>query len=64
MTVAAMWVITLIYLLISDTVTEHVLAWSQAGRIALVFVMLFPIGVMLGMFLPTGIDKARELAGM
>ena len=64
MTVAAMWVITSGYLLISDAVTEHVLAWSQAGRIALVMVMLFPIGVMLGMFLPTGIDKARELAGV
>ena len=64
MTVAAMWVTTLTYLLISDAVTDRVLAWSQAGRIALVFVMLFPIGVMLGMFLPTGIDRARELAGM
>ena len=64
MTVAAMWAITIVYLLISDTVTEQVLAWSQAGRIALVIVMLFPIGVMLGMFLPTGVDKARELAGV
>jgi hypothetical protein len=64
MTVVAMWAITLTYLLISDTVTDRVLAWSQAGRIALVIVMLFPIGVMLGMFLPTGIDRARELAGM
>ena len=64
MTVAAMWATTLTYLLISDAVTDRVLAWSQAGRIALVFVMLFPIGVMLGMFLPTGIDRARELAGM
>ena len=36
---------------------------EPGGRIALVFVMLFPIGVMLGMFLPTGIDRARELAG-
>ena len=63
-TVVAMWATTLTYLLISDTVTDRVLAWSQAGRIALVFVMLFPIGVMLGMFLPTGIDRARELAGM
>ncbi|HZB41770.1 MAG TPA: hypothetical protein VE487_12440, partial [Ilumatobacter sp.] len=64
MTVTAMWVITLIYLLISDAVTERVLAWSQPGRIALVIVMLFPIGVMLGMFLPTGVDRARQLAGI
>ena len=64
MTVTAMWVITLIYLLISDAVTERVLAWSEPGRIALVIVMLFPIGVMLGMFLPTGVDRARQLAGI
>jgi hypothetical protein len=63
-TAAAMWVITLTYLFISHTVTEHVLAWSQPARIALVIVMLFPIGVTLGMFLPTGIDKARDLAGV
>ena len=63
MTAAAMWVVTLLYLFISDAVTDQVLAWSEAGRIALVMVMLFPIGVMLGMFLPTGVDRARELAG-
>lgn len=63
-TVVAMWVITLTYLLVSDSVTDRVLAWSQGGRIALVIAMLFPIGVSLGMFLPTGVDKARELAGI
>ena len=25
--------------------------------------MLFPVGVLLGMFLPTGIDRARAMAG-
>jgi hypothetical protein len=64
MTAAAMWAITLTYLLISDAVTDRVLGWSQPGRIALVIVMLFPIGVMLGMFLPTGVDRAREMAGL
>ena len=57
-----MWVVTLIYLLISDSVTDQVLAWSEPARIALVIVMLFPVGVLLGMFLPTGIDAARSLA--
>ena len=28
----------------------------------LVVAMLFPVGVLLGMFLPTGIDQARALA--
>src|SRR5262245_13455807 len=64
MTVIAMWVVTAVYLLISDEVTDTVLAWTQPWRIALVTLMLFPIGVMLGMFLPTGIDKAREVAGV
>jgi hypothetical protein len=64
LTVTAMWMITLVYLLISDAVTDRVLAWSQAGRIALVIAMLFPIGVALGMFLPTGVDRARELSAV
>ena len=41
-TVAGMWLITIVYLLISDAVTERVLAWDQTWRIALVVVMLFP----------------------
>ena len=63
-TLAGMWLITIVYLLISDAVTERVLAWDQTWRIALVVVMLFPVGVMLGMFLPTGIDRARAMAAV
>lgn len=62
LTVVAMWVVTLTYLVISDAVTDTVLAWSEPLRIALVVVMLFPVGVLLGMFLPTGIDAARSAA--
>ena len=54
---------TIVYLLISDPVTDRVLAWSEPARIALVILMLFPVGVLLGMFLPTGIDRARAMAG-
>jgi hypothetical protein len=64
LTAVAMWVVTLLYLAISDPVTERVLAWSQPARIALVIVLLFPVGVLLGMFLPTGIDKARDVAAL
>jgi hypothetical protein len=60
---AAMWVVTAIYLLVSRSVTDHVLAWAEPIRIGLVFLMLFPVGVLLGMFLPTGIDRARAVAG-
>jgi hypothetical protein len=63
-TLAGMWVVTLLYLLISDSVTERVLAWDQIWRILLAVVMLFPVGVMLGMFLPTGIDRARSVAAI
>jgi hypothetical protein len=59
---AAMWAVTIVYLVISRPVTDHVLAWDEPFRIGLVFVLLFPVGVLLGMFLPTGIDRARMMA--
>jgi hypothetical protein len=59
---AALWLVTLTYLAVSGPITDAVLAWSSPLRIALVFVLLFPVGVLLGMFLPTGIDLARELS--
>jgi hypothetical protein len=51
-----------VYVLISDPVTDAVLAWSEPLRIGLVFLLLFPVGLLLGMFLPTGIDRARAMA--
>ncbi len=62
MTLGAMWVVGLLYVLVSDPISEAVLAWSEPLRIVLVFVLLFPVGVLLGMFLPTGIDRARAMA--
>lgn len=59
---AGLWAVTVVYLLVSEPVTDAVLAWSQPLRIALVFAMLFPVGLLLGMFLPTGIDLARGMA--
>jgi hypothetical protein len=43
-------------------VTDAVLAWPSWARIGLVFALLFPVGVLLGMFLPAGIDAARALS--
>ncbi len=56
--VAALFVVTLLYLAVSDPITDIALAWSEPLRIALVMVMLFPVGMALGVFLPAGIDRA------
>jgi hypothetical protein len=59
---AALWLVTLLYLLISDPITEAALGWSEPLRIALVIVLLFPVGLLLGLFLPNGIDAATATA--
>jgi hypothetical protein len=59
--VAALFIVTLLYLAISDPITEVALAWSEPLRITLVIVMLFPVGMALGVFLPAGIDQATGL---
>ena len=59
--VAALFAVTLLYLLVSDPITDVALAWSEPLRIALVIVMLFPVGMALGVFLPAGIDRATLL---
>ncbi len=63
LSVGALWAITFVYLLVSDSVTDTVLAWAEPARIAVAVIMLMPVGLLLGMFLPTGIDRAREMAG-
>ena len=62
MVLGVLWAVTIVYLLISRPVTEAVLAWPSWARICLVFLLLFPVGVLLGMFLPAGIDAARALS--
>ena len=59
--VAALLAVTLLYLSISDQVTDIALAWSEPLRIMLVIAMLFPVGMALGVFLPAGIDQATGL---
>lgn len=59
-----LWAVTLLYLGISGPITDAALAWSQPLRIALVVVLLFPVGLLLGLFLPTGIDAATAAAGL
>lgn len=52
-----------LYLLITDSVTETALAWSSTARILTAFALLFPVGLVLGAFLPAGIDAARRISG-
>ena len=56
-------VLSLLYMAVSEPLTDAALSWPQWGRIALVFALLFPIGLLLGVFLPTGIDAALDAAG-
>ncbi|MDQ3737839.1 MAG: hypothetical protein M3337_01555 [Actinomycetota bacterium] len=63
---AVLIVLAVIYIAVSDPLTEAALSWSQGMRIALVFALLFPIGLLLGVFLPTGMDavvRATDTSG-
>jgi hypothetical protein len=58
----ALTAITVVYLVISNPVTDAALAWSSSARIAIVIALLFPVGLLLGVFLPAGIDAATRTA--
>lgn len=62
-TAAVLVVICLIYMAVATSITDSALAWAQWARIAVVIALLFPIGLLLGAFLPAGIDAAVELSG-
>ena len=53
---ALLIVITGAYLLVAAPFTDVALAWPQWARIAVVIVLLFPVGLLLGVFLPTGME--------
>ena len=62
----ALVVLTVVYLLVAAPITDVALAWPQWARMAVVFVLLFPVGLLLGVFLPTGMNaivEATESAG-
>jgi hypothetical protein len=61
---AALIVLSVTYMGVVGKLTKTALAWSEGARIALVVALLFPIGLLLGMFLPTGIDRAVDAAGV
>lgn len=57
---AALFFVSAIYLFTTDAITEAALAWSEPARIAVVVAMLMPIGLLLGAFLPWGMDLAAD----
>jgi len=54
----ALALLSVVYLAGSGPLTELALAWDPLVRIAVVILLLFPVGVLLGVFLPFGIDLA------
>ena len=50
------------YMVASDAITEAALTWSQGLCVALVFVLLFPIGLLHGTFLPSGMKAVVAAA--
>lgn len=60
---AALVVVSLLYMAVSESVTDAALAWAQWARIAVVVALLLPVGLLLGVFLPAGIDAAVSAAG-
>jgi hypothetical protein len=54
-------VIAIAYLYIVDPLTATALAWPQWGRIIVAVVLLAPIGLLLGVFLPTGMTAVVGL---
>ena len=60
---AALVAVSVLYIVVAEPLTESALAWSQWARILVVFALLFPVGLLLGVFLPAGIDAAVSTAG-
>ena len=58
----ALCVISVVYLSISQPLTDTALAWAQWARIMLVAVLMFPVGLVLGVFLPAGVERATAAA--
>lgn len=54
--------LVLVYLTVSERITDSALGLPQWGRIGVVIALLAPVGLVLGMFLPTGVDAAVHLS--
>jgi hypothetical protein len=59
----ALMAVCVLYIAVSEPVTRHALSLPQWERICIVVLLLFPVGLLLGVFLPTGVDAALDAAG-
>lgn len=59
---AALVLLCVAYMALVRPITDTALAWDQWARILVVVAMLFPVGLMMGVFLPTGIDDALAVS--
>jgi hypothetical protein len=57
-TVAAL---TVFYQFVLPEITDALLGWALAARVLLVFVMLAPLGICLGLFMPLGLTSVARL---
>ncbi len=57
----AIVVLTAFYLVALPALTDALLGWSLAPRVLVAFVVLAPLGICLGMFMPLGIGAVASL---
>jgi MFS family permease len=57
----AIAVLTGFYLFVLPKLTDALLGWPLAGRVLVAFVVLAPLGLCLGMFMPLGIGAVASL---
>ena len=60
---AGLVVLAVLALVAVEPITDMALAWAQWARIVIVVAMLLPVGLLMGAYLPTGIDAAVRAAG-
>jgi len=58
----AISVLTAFYLFVLPPLTEALLGWPLAARVAVTFLVLAPLGVTLGMFMPLGLGAVAGLS--
>jgi len=59
---AAVTALTAFYLFALPPLTNALLGWPLAGRVLVTFLVLAPLGVTLGMFMPLGLGAVAELS--
>ncbi len=58
----AVTALTAFYLFALPPLTSALLSWPLAGRVAVTFLVLAPLGITLGMFMPLGLGAVADLS--